>query len=80
MGEEYRPIACPLHDRLEEAATLRRVVRIEYRAECAVEIMDDVIADISARQGVEYLTTRRGCTIRLDQLVSVDGVPFGEPS
>jgi Rho-binding antiterminator len=75
----YHPIDCGLHDRLEALATLRRRVRIEYRAEPdAVESIDDRIADIVTRDGAEYLRTETGLEIRLDALVRVDGVGFDQ--
>ena len=77
MHRPYEPIACSIHDRLEAAATRREVVAIEYNdADGDVERVDDVIADIVVRAGAEYLRLRRGTEIRLDDLLSVNGMPI----
>ena len=77
----YRPIDCSLHDRLEAAATLRKIVAISYRTPQGdiVEI-EDRILDIFARDGAEYLHLSGASDIRLDDLRSVDGVVFGSGS
>ena len=73
----YRPIDCSLHDRLEAAATLRKIVAISYRTPQGelVEI-EDRILDIFTRDGAEYLRLSGASEIRLDDLCSVDGVVF----
>ena len=74
MADDYRPIDCALHDRLESLATVGRAVTIEYRDEHGLaRRAQDVIVDVYARAGVEYLRTQTGLTIRLDRLVGVDG-------
>jgi transcriptional antiterminator Rof (Rho-off) len=78
-GEPYRPIDCSLHDELEAAATLRKTVRISYRASQGglVEI-EDRILDIFTRDGAEYVQLSRGAEVRLDDLRSVDGLSFDD--
>lgn len=77
MSGNYDPIDCSLHDRLESAATLRTPVDIVYREDSGAQASThDVITDVYARDGVEYLTTRSGSTIRLDRIESVDNVRF----
>ena len=64
-----------MHDVLESLATLRRTCTIVYRDEHDVtREMDDVIVDVFADSGVEYLTTRSGLRVRLDRVMSVDGI------
>jgi len=73
----YRPIACGLHDRLEESATLGRTVRVVFRGEGgALQEVEDQLVDVFARFGVEFVRTASGSTIRLDRLESVDGFSF----
>ena len=75
---EYTPIACALHDRLESFATLRLVVRIEYVDDNGhARAADDRIDDVFARGGAEYLRTGNGLEIRLDRLETVDGIRYG---
>jgi Rho-binding antiterminator len=71
---DYEPIDCSDHDKLEALATLRQIARISYRsADGATEQVEDLIEDVYARDGVEYLRTAGGRELRLDALVSVDG-------
>lgn len=73
----YQPIDCSLHDHLESAATLRRPVIIAYRtAQDDLAQLEDRIIDVFARDGVEFLKVGSGAEIRLDDVVSVDGVKF----
>lgn len=70
---DYEPIDCADHDRLESLATLRQIARISYRREDGeTRIVEDLIEDLYARDGVEYLRTAGGEELRLDWLESVD--------
>jgi Rho-binding antiterminator len=72
---EYEPIDCSDHDRLESLATLRQQARISWRTEDgSVRTVEDLIEDVYARDGAEYLRTVGGEVVRLDALVSVDGM------
>ncbi|MBR9988756.1 MAG: hypothetical protein KFH98_03315 [Gemmatimonadetes bacterium] len=71
---DYEPIDCSDHDRLESLATLRQIARISYRGDNGEpREVEDLIEDLYARDGVEYLRTAGGEELRLDSLVSVDG-------
>lgn len=71
---EYRPINCEFHDVLEALATTKSTARIEYRdQDDSVVSQDDVIVDVYARDGAEFIDLRSGCTVRLDRLVAVNG-------
>jgi Rho-binding antiterminator len=73
----YTPIDCSLHDRLESAATLRKPVCIAYRGSgTELSRIEDRIVDIFTRDGVEFMKLDNGTEIRLDDIVSVDGVAF----
>ena len=77
----YRPIDCSLHDRLEAASTLRKIVAISYRtAQGELVEIEDRILDIFSRDGAEYLRLSSTADIRLDDLCSVDGVAFAPGS
>ena len=75
---DYTPIDCGFHDRLESLAVRRAVVRVEVDEGDSVSVLDARIADVYAEDGVEYLrlvsVDEQDRTLRLDQLVSVDGV------
>ena len=73
----YEAIACSLHDRIEETAVRRRVVDIVFRtAAGGQDRVHDRIETWFSRGGAEFLTTASGLIIRLDQIVSIDGVEF----
>jgi Rho-binding antiterminator len=76
--DEYQPVDCGLHDRLEELATLRQPARIAYRDERGeVREAEGTINDVFASDGVEYLRTEGGEEIRLDRIEQVDGRHYG---
>lgn len=70
---DYEPIDCADHDRLESLATRRQTARISYRDDDGeVRQTEDLIEDLYARDGVEYLRTEDGRELRLDRIESVD--------
>jgi len=71
---DYSPISCEFHDRLEDLATLRKLTRIRFRDDEGVQQQRNAtIADVYSRAGAEYVSLSSGETLRLDQLVEVDG-------
>ena len=79
----YQPINCDLHDRLLAHATLRRPVQLEWSAEDGnTETITARITDVYTKDKEEFLTIDEEGTapIRLDRLVSVDGLAFRDPS
>lgn len=77
---DYRPISCEFHDVLESLATTRKPARVEYRdADGALRCSGAVVLkDVYGRDGVEYLTLSSGETLRLDQLVAVNGAKLAD--
>ena len=87
MSEPYRPIACGLHDELQLRALRRSTVTLRYRdggsggapgAEAPIREGTGRVVDVRTRDGAEYLLLDVGTEIRLDRLVEVDGIPFGD--
>lgn len=74
----YRPISCEFHDRLEDLATLRRIVRIGYFSETGTRYRDAVITDVFARAGEEFVVLDASEHVRLDHLVEVDGARLAD--
>lgn len=70
----YVPINCGFHDELLDRAVRKRPVRIVYREESEETSVTDVIEDVYSEGEAEYLRLRGGTVIRLDRLVSVDGL------
>jgi Rho-binding antiterminator len=80
----YHPISCEFHDRLEDLATLRKPAQVRYRDQNGVlRELNAVIKDVFAKDGEEFMLLSTGETLRLDQLVEVDGeklADYGESS
>ena len=76
----YFPISCEIHDLLEICALTRRPTQIRLRdgaGEGAGQLRSVVITDVYSLGGAEYLCLNTGETLRLDQLVDVDGTRLG---
>lgn len=69
----YTPIDCSFYDRLEEAATLRRVIPIEYIRDGQRRTISARINDLRLMDGAEWMILETGVSIRLDDLLRVDG-------
>jgi len=75
MTSTYTPINCEFHDVLEATATTRRRVAIVFIGEDGQqETVQARITDLQASNGVEHMLLDDGRRIRLDAIVSVDGV------
>lgn len=75
VQSSYQPINCEFHDVLE--ATAVRGTRATLRVidpEGSELTVRAAIADVFAECGAEYLRLASGELIRLDRLVSVDGI------
>lgn len=72
--QPYRPISCAFYDELEALATLRKPALIRYYR--TPEYIDEIIGEIvdfQIRNKAEYLLLASGQSIRLDELIEVDG-------
>jgi Rho-binding antiterminator len=77
--KSYEPISCDYHDLLEVHATKRQPTTISFRdADATVKTITATITDVFARAGADYLSTSTGETLRLDQLIEVDGVKLSD--
>ena len=75
--QPYKPIDCSLRDRLESAATLSQTIQIVYHgSDGRQHETEDHIVDVFSRESEKFIKTGQGDLIRLDRLVSVDGVNF----
>lgn len=75
-SNDYRPIACGLHDVLEAAAVRRSLCRIRARTEAGDDVTEVTvrILDVYTESGAEYVDLDDGSTLRLDRLITVDPV------
>jgi Rho-binding antiterminator len=75
LSRPYQPINCEFHDVLEAVATGgRRVPIVHATAGAAPAVVVARITDLGARDAVEYMHLDDGSQIRLDDIVSVDGI------
>ena len=72
----YTPIDCSLHDRLESMAELGTEILLVYAVDGASTRRSERIADVFTRGQEEFVRLAPGIEIRMDPLISVDGVPF----
>ena len=76
-ADDYVPIDCSLHDRLEAAATLRRTSVIVYEDDDGTRAETHArIDDVFSRDGAEFMRTDTGLELRLDHVLAVDGVHY----
>lgn len=75
----YQPISCDFHDHLEATATRRSTARIVYTdVDGRLREVDASIDDLASRDGEEFMRLQSGLSIRLDRIVSVDGVRLSD--
>ena len=70
----YAPIDCSFYDRLEHWAIRRTSVEVVWTDEGTERRTTARIADVFARAGADYLRLDDGTEVRLDRLVTVDGL------
>jgi len=70
---DYTPVGCGLQDKLEAAATLKRIASITYLNETGEKATaNGKIVDIYAQNGADYCKIEDGSIIRLDKLETVE--------
>ncbi len=72
---KYVPIDCNYYDRLEALAVRRKVVDIVYEVDGSECLTTSRIVDLYSKEQVEYMQLESGDAVRLDDVISVDGVP-----
>lgn len=76
----YTPIDCGFHDRLEHWAVTRQPVEITWRDSADTRTSSSRILDVFAKNGADWLRLADGQIVRLDQVVSVNGMKPSEGS
>lgn len=72
---KYQPISCDFYDELELLALRKTVAKIVIRKENEiVETIENVIKTLYTKDKEEFLVLENGQEIRLDKLVSVNGI------
>lgn len=72
--QKYQSISCSYYDQLEAYATKRTHCSIVFTEETE-KTTGGIIVDIFAKNGAEYLKLDNGTIVRLDQLISINGIP-----
>lgn len=74
----YKTVDCNFYDRIEEAITLRQSVHLEYLSASGNKISEDIhVIDTKTDRGEEFIQLEDSCWLRLDRIVSLDGVAAG---
>lgn len=74
---DYKPIDCDYYDRLEAWATVGTTCALLFIGDDGQENqVDSRIPDFKIDDGVEYLIGEDDLQIRLDRLISVNGIPL----
>lgn len=74
MQQPYIPINCGFHDLLLDRATRRSIVELVYLVEDKPQTKDITFKDVYTKQKEEFLLLSDGEIVRLDHIVSVDGI------
>jgi Rho-binding antiterminator len=73
----YTPISCSFYSRLEQLAISKMPVPLVYRDDEELRSLSQaIIEDVFMREKEEYLRLSSGTEIRLDSLISVNGIPL----
>ena len=71
-AENYTPIDCNFHDRIEALATTRKRVAITHSMETEARVSEGLIEDIwTAPTREEFLRLDDGTEIRLDRILAL---------
>jgi Rho-binding antiterminator len=72
LADNYTPIDCHFHDRLEALATTRRRVVVTHEAATESMVSEGVIQDIwTTPTKEEFLRMEDGSEIRLDRILAL---------
>ncbi len=77
-NKPYQSIACSLYDNLESFATRKTRCIVVYKIKNAEQTTESIIVDLFARDGAEFLKLENGTIIRLDDLITVNGIPMNK--
>lgn len=73
-ADKYQSISCSYYDQLE-AYAVKRTQCIIVHDDNGEKTISGIIVDVFAKEGAEYLKLNNGTVIRLDYLISINGVP-----
>jgi Rho-binding antiterminator len=73
-NQTYKPIDCNIYDVLLEKATLKKECTIVFTSGEKTITTTAIIVDVYTKTKEEFALLNDGTIIRLDKIVSVDGV------
>lgn len=77
MIKHYQPINCSLYDHLEAAITKNEMVELIISSKEGIEQKMHIrCKDLYAKNGEEFLVLENESTLRLDQILSLNGINF----
>lgn len=74
MQDKYVPVACHFYDELESAAVKRVKSTIVYLDEDTKKTIEDFVVDFKNINKEEFAVLKSGLRIRLDKIVSFNGL------
>jgi Rho-binding antiterminator len=80
INESYTPIDCNMYDVLLSNATLKKECTIVFKNKDLIETIKAIIVDVYTKAKEEFLQLNTGVIIRLDKIISVDGIIINYPS
>ena len=77
----YKPINCDLHSHIEDFIVRKTKVTMCFLRENENVIVNDILlVDTWTKGGEEFIKTDSNETIRLDKIVSINGIKFDSES
>lgn len=75
-SKKYIPIDCGFYDRIEAAIVLGKTVQLAYWGLYGQKaFVETRLQDTRTKMGEEFLLLPSGEQIRMDRIISLDGVP-----
>ncbi len=77
MEKKYIPISCDFYDEIELLALRKSKCKVIFRnANNEEELIEGVISNVFSKNKEEFLEMEGDVKIRLDRLVSINGMPL----
>lgn len=69
MEKKYKPISCDIHDAIEEAITLKKILKLAIQnSHGDTEMIETIIIDVFTKNHEEFVRLNDGQIIRLDKI------------
>ena len=78
ISESYTPIDCNMYDVLLSNATLKKECIIVFKNKDLIETIKAIIVDVFTKAKEEFMQLNTGVIIRLDKIISVNGITINK--